>query len=161
MTRKIVQKVPQIWRDCQVYINQRVLSSQSGHAFENTKKPVRKWLNEHGETTEDGNITYTFPRPITGVDGKTYSGVELRPSRGQPAFIEDDVKEFFKLREQPVKGWLDRVFPLRRVFDPDELYVLHQEDEISEDELRGLLHYPDPSYALWPIEAVEILEEDD
>jgi hypothetical protein len=44
--------------------------------------------------------------------------------------------------------------------DLDELYVLQQEGKITEKQLRSLMHAPDPTYSLWPVEAGAVTEED-
>lgn len=153
----------QIFRDCQVYLIQRTEHVSRERKFEVTKSAVRAYLRHYGEENADGNLVYKFPKIFHGVDGKDYAGVELRRQQG-PAFLEhDDVAHFLKRKftsKDVYDKIYDRVFRLTRVMDADEMYVLQQEGLITEEELRGLLRRPDPKYALWPVEAPEILEDE-
>ena len=166
MTR-LRSRVPNIFRDAQTYIHQRVQSLDTNRYFESTKKPVKQWLETNGEEDDDGNKVYQFPSPIKAVDDKVYSGVMLRKSVGSAFMDEKEVMALIASHDSSQPPHLtpgaiyDRVFKQVRVMDMDEVYVLQQEGIITEDELRSLLHYPKPSYSLWPVEATDPLEDED
>lgn len=149
----------------------RAESLDVGKKLDKTKKAVRTWLQKNGTADDNGNLIYVFPDPVDVLDGKEYAGVMLRKSQGSPYLEEDEVREF--LERKFVSGTehahhsphqdnplLRRAFRTVEVLDPDELYVMQQEGIITEEELRGLLHDPAPSYALWPYDPAEELEDD-
>lgn len=165
MATKLTRRVPDIFRHAQNYLFLRTGNLESNRKFDSAKKPVKDWLKKYGTEDADGNLVYTFPSVLTGTDGKDYSGVMLKKSVGPAYFLDDEVRKL--LESKPAGDTIEqsnlakRVFRTVEVLDQDELYLLHQEGKITEDELRGLLHYPNPSYALWPVEAKEILEDEE
>jgi hypothetical protein len=156
------QRVTDIFRDAQTYLHVRVKNSEVTNQFKLAKAPVKKWLEANGEEDDDGNLIYEFPREVVGGDEKVYSGVMLRKSVGQSFMVDDEVQAFIKKHKSAnVRDAYGRVFKYVEVLQPEELYVLQQEGHITERELRKLLHDPPAQYALWPIEAEEVLEGDD
>lgn len=151
-------RVTDIFRDAQTYLHIRTENSTVTNRFKLAKAPVKKWLEANGEEDVEGNLIYEFPREIIGGDDKVYSGVMLRKSVGQSFMVDGEV-EALLLKKNPTL--LARVFKTVEVLQPEELYVLQQEGLITERELRKLLHDPPAQYALWPIEAEEVLEGDD
>lgn len=155
----------EIFRLSQRYLHLRQLKLDAEKDFAAAARPVRAWLAEkddddrylHGDGDADGNRVYRSSQPIPGVDGKMYAGVMLRRTQGLPVFDEDEVMEFAR-RDRNVA---ERVIQTIEVPDLEQLYVLQQEGLISEDDLRGLMHTPAPSYALWPVEASALTEEED
>ena len=159
-----MKRVSDVFKDAQRYLHTRVASLEQNRTFEAAKKPVKQWLEANGTEDDDGNKTYTFPRNITAVDEKVYSGVMLRKAVGAATMDDKEVRELLlKVGVRKAKNQTaleQRVFRTVEVLDMDEVYVLQQEGLITEEELRGLLHYPKPSYSLWPVEAAEPLEDE-
>lgn len=148
-------RVSQIFRDCQTYLFQRTDNLERNRRLEAAKKPVREFLKSYGTEDENGNLVYTFPHPVAMADGKNYAGVMLKAGPVTPYLDEHEVTRLLQGKDPAL---VLRVYRTITVFDPDELYVLQQEGAISEEQLRGLLHYPEPSYSLWPVEATVPLE---
>lgn len=164
MTTRIRKKILDIFADSQYYIHKRVASLEANYGFDKSKKPVRDWLEKHGVEDEDGNLVYEFPRTVTAVDNKRYSGVMLKRNVGAAFMVEDEVRKLLDANGKRTSTGLrasERAFKLVEVLDEDEVYVLQQEGVITEEELRSLLHYPKPSYSLWPIENKDRPEEDE
>ena len=148
-------RISEIFRDCQLYLQHRVVSSQAGKAFKDTSKRVREYLEKNGTPDDDGNLVYLFPGALVASDDKAYDGVMLRRLQGKVFFDTEEVMRFVDskgISERQVIVWHPAV-------DEDGLMYLYQDGKITEDELRGLMHYPEPTYALWPIEHKEELEE--
>lgn len=152
-----VSHVSEMFRDAQDYIFQRSESLERNRRLDAAKKNVRGWLTENGTPDDDGNLVFTFPKEIQSADSKLYAGVMLRKTVGPAYFDEDEVYEFLE-KNTALRA---RVFKTVQVLDPDELYIMQQEGTITEEELRGLLHYPKPTYALWPVESATALEEEE
>lgn len=101
---------------------------------------------EQGSYTDDkGNVFYDLDRPLT-VGEKTYGAVkrELRVKR----VPNEERVMALALRV----GAYDQLFPLKRVMDPDELYVLYQDGVISESDIDGVYDSQE-SYALMAVKA--------
>lgn len=145
-------KVEDIFRLSQTYLYVRAGKLDGEKRFSAVSKPVKAWLAANGATDAEGNRVYKFPSIMQGADGKTYSGVMLKRSQGPAYFDPEEVIEFAKHC-----GLAHRVVKTVEVPDLDELYVLQQEGKITEKELRGLMHDPEPSFALWPVEAKDQL----
>lgn len=155
-------RVTDIFRDAQTYLHIRTENSTVTNRFKLAKAPVKKWLEANGEEDADGNLIYEFPREVVGGDDKVYSGVMLRKSVGQAFMVDDEVRAFLGKKFKTLKdNPYSRVFKQVEVLQSEELYVLQQEGLITERELRSLIHDPPAQYALWPIEAEEVLEGDD
>lgn len=160
------RKVPDILKRAQEYLFARSASLERASRYDAAKKPVRQWLLDHGEKDEEGNLSYSFPGPITATDGKTYSGVMLKFKAADPYIDAEDAKEFILARWGLVDDLgkadevYDRVFPKVETFDVDQLYLMVQEGEISEEDLRKLMTHPKGSYSLWPVEATEPMEDE-
>jgi hypothetical protein len=150
----MVEVPPDILIHSQVYLYHRYRHLAEKKDFDAASRDVKDWL---GKQEEDyaGNKVYAFPEPLSVADGKTYSGVMLRKTTGLPSFQTDEVLEFAKKRDL-----LDRMIEWTPAVNEEEVYVLYQEGMITEDELRSLLHYPKPSYSLWPVEYKAPLEEE-
>lgn len=155
MTR-FLPRVNSMQRQAMTYLHLRANKLAAERAFNASARPLKKWLTENGEEDADGNLIFKFPFPISGEDGKDYAGVMLRRQQGPSTFDEDEVRAF---AERKGFGYQARLIKLVEVVDLDELYVMQQEGKISEEELRGLMHAPDPTYALWPLEAAVQEEE--
>jgi hypothetical protein len=157
-----ISRVTQIQRDACDYIFRRSEHLERNHQLDAVKKVLRDWLQKNGTEDDDGNLVYSFPRAIAGADSKSYKGVILRKTIGSAYFHEEEVKDFMALKFPTLHdNPYNRVFRMVEVMDPDELYVLQQEGRITEAELRSLIHYPKPSYALWPVESTTPLEEEE
>lgn len=162
--RRSARPVGEIFRLSQRYLYLREVKLDAEKQFSAAARPVRAWLNDtdddgaylHGETDADGNRICRFDQSVPGADGKMYAGVMLRRTQGLPTFDEEEVLEFARSDPKIAK----RVIKTIEIPDLEQLYVLQQEGVITEAELRGLMHTPAPSYALWPVEASEITEEE-
>jgi len=154
----------QPFRDAQLYLWTRSehLSCGCLKKYNAAGKKVKDWLalrDEsgrflHGETDDAGNQVFWFPKPITAADQVEYAGVMLKARPGSAFFDEEEVVEFARR-----KGLAERIIKTVEVVDEEQLYVLYQEGEITERELRELTHYPEPTYQLWPVRTQEILDE--
>jgi hypothetical protein len=160
MATKLTRRVPDIFRHAQTYLHERVRNLEYTRSFESAKKPVKDWLKKYGTEDTAGNLVYQFPTVLAGADGKFYSGVMLKRSVGPAYFNDDEVMKLIDSLDADI-CWEERVWKTVRVLDQDQLYLMHQEGVITEDQLRGLLHYPNPTYALWPVEAKEIFEDEE
>lgn len=152
------RRVSDIFRDCQVYLMERTQKLTQESRFRKSGDPIKKYLKANGvEDPTTGNLQYFFPSPVTNGDGVTYEGVELRKTVGAGYFESDEVRDFI----QKLKGgkYLRRVFKMVPQLDTNELRLLHQEGVVTEAQLRSLMHYPKPTYALWPIEVKDSLDE--
>lgn len=164
--RRGFSQADEIFRLSQRYLYLRAAKLAAEKSFSAAARPVKAWLAEtdeddkylHGEQDADGNRIFRFSQLIPG-DGKYYEGVMLRRTQGLPFFDPDEVLEFAR-RQPPSSGVATRVIRTIEVPDLEELYVLQQEGVITEAELRSLMHTPDPTYALWPMEAAEMTEEE-
>jgi hypothetical protein len=155
--RSNLHKMEDIFRLSQTYLFLRAAKLDAEHKFTAASKPIKSWLTANGKTDADGNRVYKFDRVMQGADGKTYSGVMLKRGQGPAYFDPAEVIAFVKASSAFSTS---RVVKTVEVPDLDELYVLQQEGKITEEELRGLMHDPEPSYSLWPVEAA-VTEEDE
>lgn len=160
MARRL--RVPDIFRDSQEYLLARAQNSEASAAFKRASAPIRKYLDKNGIEDDDGNFVYEFPKPLASVDGEEYSGVMLKKGKQEPYFDIGEVKALLKGKICPDgEAAHYKVIQHVEVLDQDALYALQQEDIITEEELRGLIHYTKPSYSLWPVKATEPLEDDE
>lgn len=150
-------RVEDIFRLSQTYLYIRAGKLDDEKRFSAAAKPVKAWLAANGAVDAEGNRVYKFPSLMQGADGKVYSGVMLKRGQGPAYFDPAEVIDFAKGKSGYVTT---RVVKTIEVPDLDELYVLEQEGKITEKELRSLMHDPDPTYSLWPVEAAAIAEED-
>ena len=153
----------EIFRLSQRYLMLRAAKLAAEKNFSEAARPLKAWLNdpENGEEDANGNRIYRFGRSVPdgkAVDGKEYAGVMLRRTQGLPTFDEDEVLEF--ARNAGDEEIPRRLLKTIVVPDLEQLYVLQQEGLITEDELRALMHVPKPTYALWPVEAADLTEEE-
>jgi hypothetical protein len=154
----------QSFRDAQLYLWRRVEHQACGclKNYTQASKKVKDWLGKkdedgkfiNGERDDKGNQVFWFPKEITAADGVEYSGVMLKAKPGEAYFDDAEVMDFARR-----KGLAERVIRTVQVIDEEELYVLYQEGEITETELRDLTHYAEPSYSLWPVKTAEALDE--
>lgn len=84
-----------------------------------------------GQADESGHIRLAIGRPFEYA-GRRYEGVkrERRVTRTLSEQRAGDLADAKDLR--------GRLFPLRPVFDPDELYVLYQQGLVTEAEIDSL-----------------------
>ena len=96
------------------------------------KRDISAALKERGIEDTSGSLRYHLSRSVDCGD-KTFSGVKLEK------VIKRSIDE--EVAEQIAKenGVYDRLFPQRRVFDPDEIYVLYQEDIIDDAHLAKMV----------------------
>jgi hypothetical protein len=151
------RKVEDIFRLSQTYLYLRAAKLDAEHKFSAASKPVKAYLAANGATDAEGNRVYSFASLMQGVDGKIYSGVMLKRGQGPAQFDPEEVIAFAKAESSFPTG---RVVKTIEVPDVDELYVLQQEGLITEKQLRSLMHDPEPTYSLWPVEATAIAEEE-
>jgi hypothetical protein len=123
--------------------------------FKKAGEPVREYLKTQGLEDDDGNLYYEFPSVVDNGDGKKYVGVELRKSKPDGFFTQEDMLAFARK-----KGLEHRLVKMVPFVDMDDLYVLQQEGKITEAELRGLMQYPKAQYSLWPIVYEPPLEDE-
>ncbi|MCC3766027.1 hypothetical protein [Streptomyces sp. UNOC14_S4] len=96
--------------------------------LDDLKRSLSANLQEFG--IRDDNGSYIIDLGTTyEVSGKPFTALKLECSRQRTA--DEDVAERIALE----KNLLDRLFPHRRVFDPQEVHVLLQEDLLTEDEV--------------------------
>lgn len=151
-------------RDCHLYLWNRANHQACGCSknYDQARKKVKDWLTArddqgrfiNGETDDAGNQIYWFPKPITSADDVEYAGVMLKASPGNAFFDEEEVMGFAR-----AKGLAKELIKTVEVVDEEQLFVLYQEGVISEEELRGLTHYPAPTYTLWPVKTQDALDE--
>ncbi|MFI1796541.1 hypothetical protein ACH427_04170 [Streptomyces sp. NPDC020379] len=99
--------------------------------LENLKKSLSADLQEFG--IRDANGSYIIDLGTSyEVSGKPFTALKLECSRRRTA--DEDTAERIALE----KGLLDRLFPHRRTFDPQEVHVLLQEDLLTEDEVDAI-----------------------
>jgi hypothetical protein len=149
------RRAEDIFRLAQTYLFLRFAKLDAEHKFSAAAKPIREWLTANGKTDAEGNRVLAFAKAMQGADGRAYGGVMLKRSQAPAQFDPEEVLAFARER-----GLAGRVVKTVEVPDLDELYVLQQEGRITERELRGLMHEPEPVYSLWPVEAA-IGEADD
>lgn len=107
---------------------------------------LRKQLMEHntahGEPDDKGHIWLHFDPPIS-VGGRTYRGIK-NEMRQSTVLDEDKAEEVLS-----AKGLLDRAVKTIKVLDQDEIYLLFQEGELSEEEIDNMFTTT-TSYAFKP-----------
>lgn len=161
--RNNLRKMEDIFRLSQTYLFLRAAKLDAEHKFSAASKPVKLWLTANGKTDAEGNRVYQFEHAMQGADGKVYAGVMLKRGQGPAQFDSEEVLEFIRKLdiERGALGHLsERVIRTVEYPDLDELYVLQQEGKITEAQLRSLMHDPDPTYSLWPVEATPIEEDE-
>jgi hypothetical protein len=164
MTRVLKRPALDIFREAQRYLHLRTEKLAAERKFKAASDPVRKWLNAknaaggwlNGTEDDEGNRVLYFDRAVTSTDGKIYDGVMLRRAQAAATFDSDEVLAFARTLRTSLQV---RLIKTIEVPDLDELYVLQQKGEITEKQLRSLMHEPAPTYSLWPLEATEITEE--
>ena len=150
-----VIKVEDIVRDAQTYLYSRTVHSDTKNQFEDAGNKVRTWLKDNGETDAEGNLVYSFPSPVT-IGDKTYKGVMLRRQQSPPSFDLDEVLVFAAGKN--LTSLMVKQIP---IVDDEGIYVCYQEGHITEEEVRSLLKYPKPTFALWPVEAREEIGDEE
>jgi hypothetical protein len=163
VTRIARHAIEDMFRLSQKYLFYRTQKLDTERRFKSASDPVRKWLAAkdddgkwvNGEEDAEGNRVFYFDQSLTGADGRRYAGVMLRRAQGAATFDEKEVLAFAHTDARLAH----RLVKTIEVADLDELYVLQQEGWITEAQLRGLMHTPAPTYALWPLEATELTEE--
>ncbi|WP_274916922.1 hypothetical protein [Streptomyces sp. WZ-12] len=88
-------------------------------------------LKNHGVKDDKGSFVIDLGTSYE-VAGKSFSAMKYERSVRRAA--DENVAE--ELAQK--KGLLDRLFPRQRMFDPDEVYVLLQEDLLTEDEVDAI-----------------------
>jgi hypothetical protein len=154
--RNNLRKVEDIFRLSQTYLFLRAAKLDAEHRFTAASKPLKVWLTANGRSDAEGNRVYPFDHALQGADGKVYTGVMLKRGQGPAYFDPDEVLKF--AHTDPVLA--QRIVKTIEVPDLDELYVLQQEGKITESELRSLMHDPEPTYSLWPVEAAATEEDE-
>lgn len=96
-----------------------------------------------GEPDEKGSLWLDLPEPVEH-DGKTYSQLK-RERRVGTVFLEDEAE---KLLEE--KGLLAEAQKTIVVLDHDEVYRLHQEGKISDEEIDAMFK-ENVTYAFKPL----------
>jgi hypothetical protein len=97
------------------------------------KKELLAEVERHGEVDEKGSQFLELDEPVV-IHGQTFRSLK-RERRATPVFLQEDAEALLEK-----KGLLDRVMKevTTVVFDQDELYLLHQEGLISEEEIDSL-----------------------
>ncbi|MBD0734085.1 hypothetical protein BGM09_01240 [Streptomyces sp. CBMA29] len=89
---------------------------------------INRDVEARGVRDHKGNQFIDLPFPLT-VGDTTYS--RIKRERRVTVIADDDAAE----RITRAHGCYDRAFPPVRVLDPEELYVLHQEGRLGQEEL--------------------------
>ncbi|WP_371590945.1 hypothetical protein [Streptomyces sp. NBC_00470] len=88
-------------------------------------------LRTDGVETENGSLVMGLPERVT-FGKNTYSAVRLE--RVVAEYADEEVAEHITRS----KGVYERAFPVRPVFDPQELYVLNSEDILSDVDMGNI-----------------------
>lgn len=88
-------------------------------------------VERYGRPDESGHVRMQLRRPFE-YGGKRYEGIK-RERRVSRTLSQDRAEALANAR-----GLRDRLFPMRPVFDADELLVLYQQGLLTEGEIDGL-----------------------
>jgi hypothetical protein len=108
----------------------------------------KTYIMDHLDPDENGHRRLYFEE-IRDLDGKKYTGLELRKSQPQPRLDDEAAKAFLESRNlvnlvrKPQTGYY---------WDWEELVILNQRGVISDDELDALYLTPEPTYSLYTLE---------
>lgn len=95
------------------------------------RQDLQDRMRAEGVETENGSLVVGLPQ-LVKMGKYTYSAVRLE--RAVSEYADEEVAEHIARS----KGVYDRVFPMKPVFDPQELYVLHNEDVLNDIDMGNI-----------------------
>lgn len=149
MVRRSAPIVPdELEQDVHLFLHYREVETDAKRKKEGARDRLKGWVTlknavgkfVNGEEDENGNRILPWQ-----VNGK-----KVVAQRKVPAPYIDLDKAEALLREKGGQALYDVVFKREviRTFSEDELFVLHQKNVISDEELDALVVQGDPSYSL-------------
>lgn len=131
-------------KQMQEYLYFRDAENDSRSRKNKARDYLKDFIAEHGEPDEDGHIRYELDGTIT-INDSEYRG--LMNQRRVTKYINEGLA-LDLVHEKGIDE--SRIIKYEPVYDWDELYVLNQTGEISDEELDSVITI-DESWALVPI----------
>jgi hypothetical protein len=157
--RSVRTAITDLTRHAQTYLFNRDQSSQIDKIKKRENTWLKKHIDEEGKLDSKGNRNIYFDTPLT-IGNKTYYGMQQRRMAPAEYMDSEEVKEFAENELDPAVRERVVYKKLIEVIDTEELYVLVQEHEMTEEQLRALIHHHKPQFQLWPIEEAPYEDDD-
>lgn len=130
-TRVAIGSAERLLREFRQWAPLRAQHNRLGTRIEQLKTDMKTYIETNGVPDSSGHRVLTFDEPVE-IDGTTYAG--LRNEARRTTLLDEEAAREILTQ----KGLLDHVVKTQEYLDQDEIYVLYQQDLLTDTELEKI-----------------------